>query len=63
MIVKVKHTKNGNVKITMSLEQAQYLRSGLLKAAYGTGFPPVCPMAQEVFLHIDDQLEAAGINF
>lgn len=60
MIVKVKHTQNGNVKITMSLEQAEYLRNGLLEAAY---LSPYVVMQKEVLLHIDDQLEKAGVTF
>jgi hypothetical protein len=61
MIVKVKHTKNGNVKITMTLEQAEYLRSGLIKAAYeGNNCEP---MLKEILLNIDDQLAHAGVSF
>jgi hypothetical protein len=62
MIVKVKHTKNGNVKITMSLEQAAYLRCGLLRAVYGALSAPG-EMQKEVLLHIDDRLESAGVTF
>jgi hypothetical protein len=61
MIAKVKHTKNGNVKITMSLEQAEYLRNGLIEAAYGAD--KYSGMQKEVLLHIDDQLEKAGVTF
>jgi hypothetical protein len=61
MIVKVKHTKNGNVKITMSLDQAKYLRNGLIESAYGTDKYSV--MQKEVLLHIDDQLDLAGVMF
>lgn len=53
--MKVKHTDNGNVKITLSLDQAEALRAGLI---YATG--PRCDFlsiwTQEILAHIDAQL-------
>jgi hypothetical protein len=61
MIVKVKHTKNGNVKITMSLAQADALRAALVYAGGPTG-GFLTLWTQEVIAHIDQQLAAADIQ-
>jgi hypothetical protein len=63
MIVKVKHTKNGNVKITMSLEQAAILRSLLLEAGYRTTVKGRVGMEKEVINHLEDRMELAGIHY
>jgi hypothetical protein len=60
MIVKVKHTKNGNVKITMSLEQAEYLLDRL-----GTRYDErqlMTPMQVAVLDHMELEMLKAGIE-
>jgi hypothetical protein len=59
--MKVKHTDNGNVKITLSLEQAEALRAGLLFSSGPTG-GFLSLMTQEILAHIDMTLEDADIN-
>jgi hypothetical protein len=59
--MKVKHTENGNVKITLSLEQAEALRAGLIFSSGPTcGFLSL--MTQEILAYIDMTLEDAEVN-
>ena len=60
MIVKVKHTKNGNVKLTMSLEQAEYLM-GRLGTTYDER-QDMTPMRVGVLGHIELMMLQAGIE-
>jgi hypothetical protein len=60
MIVKVKHTKNGNVKLKMSLEQAEYLLARL-----GTTYDErqdMEPMRVAVLDHIELQMLRADLE-
>jgi hypothetical protein len=59
--MKVKHTDNGNVKITLSIEQAEALRAGLIYATGPTGgFLSI--WTQEILAHIDTKLGDAEVN-
>ena len=63
MTIKVKHTKNGNVKITMTLEQAEYLRNVLLETAYLARPPKPEGMALETTRDIESAMDSAGIEW
>lgn len=58
--MKVKHTKNGNVKLVMDLEQATALRAFLMMAYR---LRPVMDMEQyHLVCNVDDEMSVAGID-
>jgi hypothetical protein len=60
--MKVKHTKNGNVKLVMGLEQAQALRAYLMFAYRLSHEVPLDPHSMELIHNIDDEMSAADID-